>query len=397
MTEETWTTRSALEWTCGYLERRGDENPRLSAEWLLSEACGLTRVQLYMDYDRPLSAEEREVLRGYVTRRGRGEPLQYIAGEAPFRYLTLKVRPGVLIPRPETEVLVSEALACLPPASPRVAAWSVESAEKEAAAVAALKEQLAALGGTQGAPAGPVGREAPPASDAHGGRDGEGGVGSCGLASRPDASGKAPACDAASGPGAAEAVPSALAAGSGAGGKSGGRDYFLVADICTGSGCIACSIASERPDTRVIAVDLSPEAVALARENAQAAGVADAVRVLQGNLGDPIPERYLGQLDLVASNPPYVPTAVLAHVPREVSDYEPALALDGGEDGLDLFRPLVTWAARALRPGGAFVCELHEGHLDEAVGLARDAGLVEARIVADLAGRPRVLVARRPA
>lgn len=345
MAEETWTTRSALEWTCGYLERRGDENPRLSAEWLLSEACGLTRVQLYMDYDRPLSAEEREVLRGYVARRGRGEPLQYIAGEAPFRYLTLKVRPGVLIPRPETEVLVSEALACLPSAAPRPAAWSAESAEKEAGAIAKLKEQLAALGDE---------REAQDAQDEEPG---------------------APVVD----------------------GEPGVRDYFLVADICTGSGCIACSIASERPDTRVIAVDLSPDAVALARENAQAVGVADAVRVLQGNLGDPIPERYLGRLDLVVSNPPYVPTDVLARVPHEVSDYEPALALDGGEDGLDLFRPLVAWAARALRPGGAFACELHEGHLDAAAAVARDAGFVEVRVVDDLAGRPRVLVACRPA
>lgn len=178
--------------------------------------------------------------------------------------------------------------------------------------------------------------------------------------------------------------------------ESDSRGYFLVADVCTGSGCVACAIASERPDTRVIAVDIAPEAVALARENVRAAGVAETVRVLQGNLGDPVPERYLGRFDLVVSNPPYVPTDVLAGIPREVSDYEPTLALDGGADGLDLFRPLVAWAARALRPGGAFACELHEGHLDEAAALARAAGLEHTRVVADLAGRPRVLVARKP-
>lgn len=460
MAEETWTARTALEWTCGYLERRGDENPRLAAEWLLSEACGLTRVQLYMDYDRPLSAEEREVLRGYVTRRGQGEPLQYIAGEAPFRYLTLKVRPGVLIPRPETEVLVSEALACLPPAAPRAAAWSVEAAEQEAAAVAALKEQLAELEAAQ-ASVGSPGREVGAGDDGGGiargagagaaapeqARDAEAalaGVGSdagapssvsretlvrdgspfgelaptvpsgipadAAVAAEASVSREtaAPpyspeedyAADGASGVSCGDETAALLPAtsrGDAAGdAEAASRDYFLVADICTGSGCVACAIASERPDTRVIAVDVAPEAVALARENAQAAGVAETVRVLQGNLGDPVPERYLGRFDLVASNPPYVPTDVLAGIPREVSDYEPALALDGGADGLDLFRPLLAWTVRALRPGGAFACELHEGHLDAAVALACAAGLEGARVVTDLAGRPRVLVARKP-
>ena len=542
MTEETWTARRALEWTSGYLERRGDENPRLAAEWLLSEACGLTRVQLYMDYDRPLSAEEREVLRGYVTRRGQGEPLQYIAGEAPFRYLTLKVRPGVLIPRPETEVLVSEALACLPPAAPRAAAWNAEAAEQEAAAVAALKEQLAELAAVQGgaartgdadgadadawyagnASADDPGHVAAGGSERGGGADGgrasAGGLGRVGVGDPRRAGGAAARCADAVGPGHAgtgdagragsgdsarmgdafdsDGVPAegvdrvAVAADSDArvtdvsretlvredvacgahatseitadpnidvdaavavadgsavqttdvsretsgleyspkgnyapdgvsdvfrGGasaddrpgasrgdaageaeESDSRGYFLVADVCTGSGCVACAIASERPDTRVIAVDIAPEAVALARENVRAAGVAETVRVLQGNLGDPVPERYLGRFDLVVSNPPYVPIDVLAGIPREVSDYEPTLALDGGADGLDLFRPLVAWAARALRPGGAFACELHEGHLDEAAALARAAGLEHTRVVADLAGRPRVLVARKP-
>lgn len=560
MTEETWTARRALEWTSGYLERRGDENPRLAAEWLLSEACGLTRVQLYMDYDRPLSAEEREVLRGYVTRRGQGEPLQYIAGEAPFRYLTLKVRPGVLIPRPETEVLVSEALACLPPPAPRAAAWNAEAAEQEAAAVAALKEQLAELAAVQGGAAraedadgadaghagsvdgadadagyaGNAGADDPGyvaaggserGGGADGGRASAGDHGRVGVGDPRCAGGAAARCADAVGPGRVSAGPGH--AGAGDAGRTGGggsarvggafdsdgaptegvdrvavaadsaakatdvsretllredsacgvhvtseitadanidvdaavavaagsavqttdvsretsaleyspkrnyapdgvsdvfrggasaddrsgasrgdaageaeesdsRGYFLVADVCTGSGCVACAIASERPDTRVIAVDIAPEAVALARENVRAAGVAETVRVLQGNLGDPVPERYLGRFDLVVSNPPYVPTDVLAGIPREVSDYEPTLALDGGADGLDLFRPLVAWAARALRPGGAFACELHEGHLDEAAALARAAGLEHTRVVADLAGRPRVLVARKP-
>ena len=104
---DMWTIKAALDWTVGYLERKGDENPRLSAEWLLSEACDMSRIQLYVSFDRPLSLEERDILRGYVTRRGKGEPLQYITGYAAFRHIQVKVRPGVLIPRPETEVLVS--------------------------------------------------------------------------------------------------------------------------------------------------------------------------------------------------------------------------------------------------------------------------------------------------
>ena len=106
-----WTIKKALEWTEGYLADKGDENPRLSAQWLLSEACGLSRTQLFVNFDRLLSEDERGVLRDYVRRRGAGEPLQYITGEVAFRHINVKVRPGVLIPRPETEVLVSEVLA----------------------------------------------------------------------------------------------------------------------------------------------------------------------------------------------------------------------------------------------------------------------------------------------
>ena len=113
---DIWSIKAALDWTVGYLERKGDENPRISAQWLLAEACGLSRIELYTRLDQPLSMGERDVLRGYVTRRGQGEPLQYITGEVGFRHISVQVRPGVLIPRPETEVLVSEALALLPPA-----------------------------------------------------------------------------------------------------------------------------------------------------------------------------------------------------------------------------------------------------------------------------------------
>ena len=349
-----WTIKKALEWTEGYLADKGDENPRLSAQWLLSEACGLSRTQLFINFDRPLSEDERGVLRGYVRRRGAGEPLQYITGEVAFRHITVKVRPGVLIPRPETEVLVSEVLAALPTPGPRDVAWNPEAAEQEREAVAAVKKALEEAG------------ESVSPSENTESNETEEDVAVGGALGRPSSAGMDET-----------------------------RKSLLVADLCTGSGCIACSLAYEHPDVRVIATDVAPEAVALAKENTEALGLADRVAVLQCSLGSGIGEKRMGTFDAVVSNPPYVPTAVMAGIPREVADFEPTLALDGGADGLDLFRPLAQWAARALKPGGVLACELYEGHMDAARAVAEQAGFVDVHIVDDLTGRPRVLVAKR--
>lgn len=316
---DVWNVKEALDWTTAYLEHKGDEHPRLSAEWLLSEACGMRRVDLYVDFDRVLSMDERDTLRGYVRRRAAGEPLQYITGEVAFRHIVVKVAHGVLIPRPETEVLVSEALSLLVPLKRRCAIDSL--GEEERAEV---------------------------------------------LSRCTDCS----SCDE----------------------ESGGE--VAVADICTGSGCIACSIAYERPDARVTAVDIAPDAVALARDNVFALGLEDRVRVLQGDLAAPLD--FAGSYDLVVSNPPYIPEDVMNRLPSEVVDFEPRLALAGGDDGLDVFRRLARQAAALLKPGGGFACELHEGHLDQAAVLASEAGFEQVRIVDDLAGRPRVLTARIP-
>ena len=106
---DVWTIRATLDWCEGYLARAQDVNPRVSAQHLLSFATGLSRIELYAHHDRPLSPDERDTLRDAVRRRAAGEPLQYIQGTAPFRFIELEVAPGVLIPRPETEVLVDEA------------------------------------------------------------------------------------------------------------------------------------------------------------------------------------------------------------------------------------------------------------------------------------------------
>lgn len=110
MPQQTWTVGDTLAWCREYLERHGDENPKLSAEWLLAAATGLSRIELYMHFDRPLSMEERDVLRESLKRRGKGEPLQYISGDAAFRHIVVQTSKGVLIPRPETEVLVDAVL-----------------------------------------------------------------------------------------------------------------------------------------------------------------------------------------------------------------------------------------------------------------------------------------------
>ena len=123
--------------------------------------------------------------------------------------------------------------------------------------------------------------------------------------------------------------------------------------------------------------------------------LSDRIEVLEGSLGEAVPSGLVGSFDLVISNPPYIPTAVLAEIPKEVADFEPSLALDGGDDGLDLFRPLALWSARALRPGGTLAVELHETCLGEAAAAAKDAGFAVTTIVEDLTGRPRVLVARK--
>lgn len=290
---EIWTIKSALEWTIGYLRRKGDPNPRLSAQWLMSHATNLSRVELYTNYDKPLNAVERAVLHDAVERRGKCEPLQYICGSASFRRIVLEVEPGVLIPRPETEVLVEVALSKLPET----------------------------------------------------------------------------------------AVPC---------------DNFYVADIGTGSGCIACSIASECEDALVYATDISSQAICVASKNADKLGLSLRITFVQCNLGDDIPKSTIGKFSLVVSNPPYIPSTLIEELDAEVKDYEPMLALDGGEDGLDVFKELLEWAKYALLPDGWLCVELHEECLEDACALARNCGFENCEIIDDLAGKHRVLAAQKP-
>jgi len=171
-----------------------------------------------------------------------------------------------------------------------------------------------------------------------------------------------------------------------------GRRQLLAIDVGTGSGCIACALAFERPDLDVIAVDISPAAAALARDNARALDLAARVRVVAADLFDGI--RDLGA-DLIVSNPPYLPTALLPELPPEVRIHEPTLALDGGGDGLALIRRIVTTARRCLRPSGALLVETAGGDQAEAAAaLLRAAGWDQVAVRADLVGIERFVAGR---
>ena len=163
----------------------------------------------------------------------------------------------------------------------------------------------------------------------------------------------------------------------------------VTLDLCTGSGCVGITLALERPGARVLATDLSADALALAAENARALGAK--VELLRGDLFAPVPEEL--RFHLIAANPPYVPSSEIPNLARELHR-EPALALDGGADGLAVARRLVAAAPARLRPGGMLVIEMHESHEQALPALCLAAGFAHAEARRDLAGLPRLVVAR---
>ncbi|QRO00937.1 peptide chain release factor N(5)-glutamine methyltransferase [Archangium violaceum] len=283
---DTWTIRKVLTWTTQHFEKRGVDAPRLTAEVLLAHVLKTTRVRLYVDLDRPMEKTELTTFRALIERRMAGEPTQYLTGVREFYNRPFKVDPRVLIPRPETELLVEAALHRLPKDAPGTAL-----------------------------------------------------------------------------------------------------------DVCTGSGCLAISLAAERPQATVLATDLSPDACTLARENAQALGVAERVTVLQGDLYAPLPPD--ARFDVVVSNPPYIATGEIAGLSPEVRR-EPRMALDGGPDGLVLIRKVVQGARRVLKPGGLLAMEIGETQGDAVKALLQAAGYDDARVEKDLERRDRLAFGTQP-
>lgn len=385
--KKDWTVKECLDWTADYLGSHGIERPRLSAEWLLSAATGLTRVGIYTNFDTPLTADELSFMHQAVARRAKGEPLQYISGETSFRTIDVACELGVLIPRPETEVLVEEVLAYLDqevlgndgreqrvrvelPWNDEVEAArraEVEAAAKQAADDADNLQQDGSDEGTFGHIEPDELNDEPeeslePVSDGVLDKD----VAESSAADDGSISDAEPRC-------------------------------ARVLEVGCGTGCISLSIAAERAGRVVcIATDIEPRAVALATKNRESLDIApERVDIRLGNLVSPLDrESEWGTFDVLVSNPPYIPTKVMDELPHEVADFEPHLALDGGNDGLDIFRRLLNAAPYMLREGGLFICELFEKACDPAAQLCREAGLGDVHVVEDLTGRPRIVAAR---
>lgn len=210
-----------------------------------------------------------------------------------------------------------------------------------------------------------------------------------------DAAGEVPAADGVTALDGTDVVGDAPAA-DGVSARTPQRDVARVLEVGCGTGCISLSIASELAGrVTCVATDIEPRAVRLSERNRERAGIsADVVSFREGDLVAPVRPDEQGTFDVLVSNPPYVPTEALSTMPYEVTGFEPRLALDGGADGLGIFRRLLAAAPNMLCQGDLFACELHENCLGHAAELCRAAGMHDVRVVPDLTGRPRFVFAR---
>ena len=283
MAQQTWTIGSILQWTKQYFREKGVDNPHLDADVLLSSLLGRDRIYLYVHFDQPMEQAELTTFREMVRRRAARVPVAYITGHREFMGLDFRVSPAVLIPRPDTEVLVEAAV-----------------------------ERLAGI------------------------RDGQ------------------------------------------------------VLDVGTGSGAILISTLARVAGCRGVGVDISPAALAVARDNAGRLLAPGRCEFLQADLWP----RNAGPFDAILSNPPYITSAEMAELAPEVRQ-EPELALHGGTDGLDYYRRLIVGGRDYLKPGGFMAFEVGAGQAPEVASLASQSGWRTEKIIADYAGIERVVVLRR--
>lgn len=361
--EEVWTIGRVLRWTQQRFAERGISSPRLDAELLLahslSDTLGGSRVALYTHFEQPLEKETLGRYRELIKRRLQGSPVAYLTGEKEFFGLPLKVSEAVLIPRPDTEILVEQALKLLP-----------------------LRE-----GGT--APSEPESQPVPMSEPA-----------SPGVELRVDYDEPeelpepAEATDEISDETANESAGSAKTTAPKTPADvstEAPRIVATVVEVGVGSGAVSLAIAHKRNDVRVIAIDKSQEALAVAQENAQRLKLP--VEFHQGDLLAPLAKAV--QCTLIVANLPYIPTAEIATLAPEVRS-EPRLALDGGPDGLDIVRRLIEQAPAHLQPGGSLLLEIGDGQAEATEKLLRAAQFTEVRSVRDLGDIARVVIGKKP-
>ncbi|MDR0549958.1 MAG: peptide chain release factor N(5)-glutamine methyltransferase [Deltaproteobacteria bacterium] len=286
MTDKTWDVAAILKTTTDFFGQKGLPTPRLEAELLLAEILKLRRVDLYVQFERHLTPAEVDAYRELVKRRLNREPTAYILGRKEFYLLPFKVTPATLIPRPETERLVDEALL--------------------------LTKNL---------------------------------------------------------------------------------PNPKIADIGCGCGAIALALAKNLPQSHVTAVDLSPATLEVAKENALALNLTSQTEFYLGDLTEPLTNQTF---DLICANLPYVPHDDLATLEPDVVKFEPLLALDGGPDGLDLYRRLVNGISRWLKPLAYLLLEIHPPTLEELTKLIVAEGLTFIKAIPDYARANRLVLAQKP-
>jgi release factor glutamine methyltransferase len=332
MSDETSSVARTLAWAIDQL-RVASSTPRLDAELLLAHVLGWSRAHVLAEGRAPLADSDLTAFRALVARRAALEPVAYLLGHKEFYGLDFIVDRSVLVPRPETELLVDLAL------------------------------ELARLRTTD---------HGPPTTDDRATKNREPRTENQQHSALSSDFTRSPAHLLTRSPDQESVV--------------GRRSSVVIADIGTGSGCIAVAVAANLPGALVYAVDISPDALHVARQNVERHGLVDCVRLLQGDLLDPLPE----PVDLLISNPPYT---VLSEIDAGVRQHEPQLALDGGPDGLEVYRRLLAAAPARLRSGAAILLEIGATQGAALRELAR-AQFPAARVALhqDLAGLDRVVV-----
>ena len=279
------TIGSVRAWAIEELKRARVDSPALTADLLLGFVLGWDRVRLLSHAEQEIDEHSWDRLRHLAHCRANGEPLQYLTGEQEFYGLPFRVTPAVLIPRPETEILVERAIDLMRSHAPSNARF---------------------------------------------------------------------------------------------------------ADVGTGSGCIAVSVAHHIPASTGWAVDVSAIALKIAQENARRHGVHDRIRFVQSDLLECFPKRPC--LDFIFCNPPYIALDEYDSLPTEVKNHEPHEALFGGASGLDVYRRLVPDAAARLAPGGYLLLEVGAGQAQQVGRFMEKVGLVLQPVLNDLQGIPRCVI-----